>query len=104
MAEIVDIRRFKNKRKLIGFCGLDPVIKQSGNYKGRFKISKRGNSHARRIAFIMAGCVKRSCPYFREYYLKKRREGKSYKEAVIATSTKLLRTIYTLLRGDRLFK
>ena len=104
MAEIVDIRRFKNKRKLIGFCGLDPVIKQSGNYKGCFKISKRGNSHVRRIAFIMAGCVKRSCPYFREYYLKKRREGKSYKEAVIATSTKLLRTIYTLLREDRLFK
>ena len=104
MAEIVDIRRFKNKRKLIGFCGLDPVIKQSGNYKGRFKISKRGNSHTRRIAFIMAGCVKKRCPYFREYYLKKRREGKSYKEAVIATSTKLLRTIYTLLKEDRLFK
>ena len=52
----------------------------------------------------MAGCVKRSCPQFREYYLKKRKEGKSYKEAVIATSTKLLRTIYTLLKENRLFK
>ena len=104
MAEIVDIRRFANKRKLIGFCGLEPVIKQSGSYKGSFRISKRGHSHARRTIFIMAGCVKRSCPQFREYYLKKRREGKSYKEAVIATSTKLLKTIYTLLKEDRLFK
>lgn len=104
MAEIVDIKRFPNKRKLIGFCGLDPVIKQSGNYKASFRISKRGNSHLRRIAWIMAGCVKRSNPYFREYYLKKRREGKSYKEAVIATSTKLLRTIYALLWEDRYFK
>lgn len=104
MAEIVDIKRFEGYRKLVGFCGLDPVIKQSGNYKTKWRISKKGNSHARRIAWIMGGCVKRSCPYFREYYLKKRSEGKSYKEAVIATSTKLLRVIYTLLNENRGFK
>jgi len=103
LSEVVDIKRFNGWRKLIGFCGLDPVIKQSGNYNGKWKLSKRGNKHARRIAFIMAGCVKRSCPYFRQYYIKKRNEGKSYTEAVVATSTKLLRTIYTLLKEDRLF-
>jgi transposase len=78
MAEIIDIKRFANKRKLIGFCGLDPVIKQSGGYKARFRISKRGNAHARRIAFIMANCVKRESPYFRKYYLKKRGGGNCY--------------------------
>lgn len=104
MAELVDIKRFKHYRKLVGFCGLDPVIKQSGKFKASWRISKRGNSHARRIIWIMAGCVKRNCPYFRKYYLKKRKEGKSYKEAVIATSTKLLRTIYALLNENRLFK
>ena len=104
MAELVDIKRFNNYRKLVGFCGLDPIIKQSGKFKAGFRISKRGNVHARRIIWIMAGCVKRSCPYFREYYLKKRNEGKSYKEAVIATSTKLLRTIYALLNENRVFK
>lgn len=104
MAEIVDIKRFSGYRKLIGFCGLDPVIKQSGKFKASWRISKKGNSHARRIIWIMGGCVKRSCPYFRSYYLKKRNEGKSYKEAVIATSTKLLRTIYALLNEGRCFK
>jgi transposase len=104
MAEIIDIKRFANKRKLVGFCGLDPVIKQSGGYKAKFRISKRGNAHARRIAFITASCVKRKSPYFRQYYLKKRAEGKSYTEAVIATSTKLLRTIYALLSENRLFE
>lgn len=104
MAEIADIKRFEHYRKLIGFCGLDPIIKQSGRFKAGWRISKRGNSHGRRIAWIMAGCVKRSCPYFRDYYLKKRSEGKSYKEAVIATSTKLLRTIYALLNENRCFK
>ncbi|MCM8757895.1 MAG: IS110 family transposase, partial [Candidatus Omnitrophica bacterium] len=67
MAEIIDIKRFPYKGKLIGFCGLDPVIKQSGNYKASLHISKRGNSHARRIVWIMAGCVKRINPYFRDY-------------------------------------
>jgi transposase len=104
MAEIVDIKRFANKRRFIGFCGLGSVVEQFRNYKARFKISKRGNSHARRIAFIMAGSVKRNCPYFREYYLKKRNEGKSYTEAVIATSTKLLRSIYALLWGNCCFR
>lgn len=104
MAEIVDIKRFEHYRKLVGFCGLDPVIKQSGRFKASFRISKRGNAHARRIVWIMAGCVKRSCSYFREYYLKKRSEGKSYKEAIVATSTKLLRTIYALLNENRCFK
>ena len=104
MAELINIKRFENYRKLIGFCGLDPVIKQSGKFKASFRISKRGNAHARRIVWIMAGCVKKSCPYFREYYLKKRNEGKSYKEAVIATSTKLLRVIYALLSENRTFK
>lgn len=103
MAELIDIKRFDNYRKLVGFCELDPVIKQSGNYKASLRISKKGNAHTRRIAWIMAGCVKKSCPYFREYYLKKRNEGKSYKEAVIATSTKLLRTIYALLNESRCF-
>jgi transposase len=104
MAELVDIKRFEHYRKLVGFCGLDPVIKQSGRFKASWRISKRGNSHARRIAWVMAGCVKRSCPYFREYYLKKKAEGKSYKEAVVATSTKLLRTIFALLNENRCFK
>jgi transposase len=104
MAELVDIKRFEHYRKLIGFCGLDPIIKQSGRFKASWRISKRGNAHARRIAWIMAGCVKKSSPYFREYYLKKRSEGKSYKEAIVATSTKLLRTIYALLNENRVFK
>ncbi|MFN4132652.1 MAG: IS110 family transposase [Caldimicrobium sp.] len=103
LAEIVDIKRFANKRKLVGFCGLDPIIKQSGKFSQKFRISKRGNAHARRIIWIMAGSVKRNCPYFREYYLKKRKEGKSYKEAVIATATKLLGVIHSLLTHERCF-
>ncbi|MCS7216057.1 MAG: IS110 family transposase [Thermodesulfovibrio sp.] len=103
MSEIMDIKRFKNEKKLIGYCGIDPVIKQSGKYKGSMKMSKRGNAHVRRISFIMAECVRKHCPAFGNYYIKKINEGKSYREAIVATSNKLLRKIYTLLSENRLF-
>ncbi|MCM8833139.1 MAG: IS110 family transposase [Candidatus Omnitrophica bacterium] len=64
MSEIMDIKRFKNEKKLIGYCGIDPIIKQSGKYKESVKISKRGNSHVRRISFIMAECGRKHCPEF----------------------------------------
>ncbi|HOM26324.1 MAG TPA: IS110 family transposase [bacterium] len=103
ISEIMNIGRFASYKKLIGYCGLDPVIKQSGKYKGVWKISKRGNSHVRRIAFIMAESVRKMTPYFRDYYIKKINEGKSYRQAIIATSTRLLKVIYYLLLDNRLF-
>ena len=52
IAELKDIRRFENHKKLIAYCGFDPTIIQSGksiHYNG--PISKRGNSTARKILF-----------------------------------------------------
>ena len=103
MVELIDIKRFNQNRKLVGFCGLAPIIKQSGRFKATWRISKRGNAHTRRILWIMANMAKKNTPCFREYYLKKRQEGKSYKEAVVATSTKLIRCIFVLLNENRCF-
>ena len=50
IAELKDIRRFENHKKLIAYCGFDPTIIQSGksiHYNG--PISKRGNSTATRF-------------------------------------------------------
>jgi len=52
----------------------------------------------------MAESVRKRAPYFRDYYIKKINEGKSYKEAIIATSTRLLKVIYYLLLDNRLFR
>ena len=52
LGELGDITRFDSPKQLIAFCGLDPIIKQSGksiNVKGA--ISKRGNKYARYILF-----------------------------------------------------
>lgn len=103
ISEVGSIKRFANYKKLIAYSGLDPTIYQSGKYIGKSRISKRGNRHIRRVLFIMAQKVVRFNIYFREYFLKKRGEGNSYKKAIISVTHKLIRVIYSLLINKRLF-
>src|SRR5215218_9726209 len=48
MASVGDIRRFASPRQLVGYLGLDPRVRQSGNAEARHgRISKAGSSLAR---------------------------------------------------------
>jgi len=99
LAEVGGIERFGwSYKKVVAYAGLDPVIHESGRYKGRFKISRRGNPHLRRIIWNMAVNAIFFNEEFKNYFRRKREEGKSYKEAVIATSNKLIRIIVYLLK------
>jgi len=50
IAAIGDISRFEDPRKLVGYLGLDPKVRQSGDAPARgAKISKRGNTQARSV-------------------------------------------------------
>ncbi len=105
LIEIGDINKFKSHNQLRAFIGTDPSIKQSGssvNINGR--ISKRGNSHLRRTIWQMAFAVRKFSPGFEQYYLKKREEGKKYKQAVIAVANKLIKTLYALLKNNSRFR
>jgi transposase len=96
-------RTFSKVKKLIAFSGLDPIIKESGQWKGKGKISKRGSRSLRRLLFLMSTLVIRNNPVFRELYDRKRGEGKRYRQAVLAVAHKLLRVIHSMLRYRRPF-
>ena len=104
MVEVSSVDKFKSVKQLCAFIGIDPSIKQSGssiNYRG--KISKRGNANLRRTIWQMAIGVIRSCEKFNAYFSKKRKEGKKFKQAVIAVANKLLKTIFVLLKNKTKF-
>jgi len=104
MVEVSSIDKFKSVKQLCAFIGIDPSVRQSGtsiNYKG--KISKRGNANLRRTIWQMAIGTIRSCEKFNTYFNKKREEGKKFKQAVIATANKLLKTIFILLKNKTKF-
>ena len=99
-----DIRAFENDRKLIAAAGLDPTTHESGKYKGKSKISKRGNRHLRRVIWLMTTKVIISNEVFRTYYFKRRKEGLIYKMAVLATAHKLIRVMFSMLVNQRYFE
>ena len=60
IAEIGDVRRFKNKHSLIAYAGIDSPPYQSGTFIAtEIHISKRGNSYLRKVGFeIMQSLIK----------------------------------------------
>ncbi len=103
LAEIGDIYRFKSADALLAFAGLDPSVYQSGNYEGNFKISKRGSSILRWAIYQSAQAIVKFDPVFREYYLKKKAQGKKHRNVLGHVTKKLTRVIYSILKNKSVY-
>lgn len=98
LSEIGDISRFSNPTKLLAYAGLDPSVKQSGNFNAtNTKISKRGSKHLRYAIHTAASIIIFNNDTFYEYYTSKRAQGKGYRNAVGHVSNKLVRVIFKIL-------
>lgn len=105
LTEIGDINNFESPKQIIAFAGTDPTVYQSGssvNIKG--SISKRGNSHLRRAIWHMARAATVWNETLKSYYDKKRKEGKTFKQSVIAVANKLIRIIFSMLKNRTKFE
>ena len=97
VGEIGSIDRFADPKKLTAFAGLDPRVKQSGiSLKSNTHITKRGSPFLRRAAFIAASVAQRHDLEMKSYYVKKRSEGKRYREATVANARHILNRIYAV--------
>lgn len=102
MAEIGDIYRFKSKKALIGYAGIDAPPYQSGdvNVSSR-SISKRGSADLRKTLFVVMQIILQKQPTNESVYQfldKKRSEGKPYKVYMIAGANKFLRIYYARVK------
>ncbi|MDE5670028.1 MAG: IS110 family transposase [Eubacterium sp.] len=98
IAEIGDVRRFKNKHALIAYAGIDAPPYQSGCFNASKRhISKRGNPYLRKTGYeIMQSLIKHKPEndVVYDFIVKKRSQGKCGKEAMIAGLNKFLRVYY----------
>lgn len=104
LAELGNYQDFASHKKVLAFAGLDPTIHQSGKFEGMSMISRRGNRHLRKAIYNMAFCVVRYAGPFRDYFLKRKREGLPFRKALLATAHKLVRTIFSMLNNKTLYK
>ena len=78
------------------FIGIDVSVKQSGTWRGRSKLSKRGNAYLRKRMFQAAWGAMQNAPEFKAYYQRLRDQGRSYKESLLMIARKQLRIAYIL--------
>ena len=102
LAEIGDISRFKNSSALVAFAGIDPTVRQSGEFNSTHNhMSKRGSPYLRHAIFLAATtCSFHNSP-LNAYYKKKRDQGKHHLTATGAMARKLTTIIYAVLRDGK---
>lgn len=97
MAEIGDICRFKNKKSLVCYAGLEAPPNDSGKVTSNRKISKKGSPHLRKALFQVMACILQHSPAddpIFQFLDRKRSEGKHYFSYMNAGSAKFLRIYY----------
>ena len=103
LAELGDVGRFPTVDKVVAYAGLDPKVRESGRWRGRRKLSKRGSPALRAALYRTAMGARLSNPVIGAEYKRMRSRGKSHKEALVAASRKLLKIIYAVLRDKKPF-
>ena len=104
IAETNGFALFENQKQLESYVGYDVIENQSGNHVGRTKISKKGNSHIRRILHMAAlnavtYKVKPFVDLYERVYLKTSIKMKGY----VAVQRKLLVMLYALYKKNEKF-
>ena len=102
LGEIGDIHRFDAPEKLVAYAGIDATVYQSGNFEAtETHMSKRGSPFLRVALWQAASMAALYDPQLKEYYQKKKAEGKHHGTAVGAVARKLLARIFIILKENR---
>lgn len=101
LGEIGDIHHFSEPKKLLAFAGLDPSVRQSGNFQAsRTRMSKRGSKVLRYALINAAHNVVKNNSTFKAYYDAKRAEGRTHYNALGHCAGKLVRVIWKMLTDE----
>lgn len=91
--------QFSSKDALVAFVGLDVSVRQSGTFRGRGKLSKRGNAFTRKVLHQIAWGLKQHNDVYREYYESLRLRNLHYTTCLNAVARKFLRRLYAQFDG-----
>jgi transposase len=86
LAAVGDIRRFPNTNKLVGYLGLDPRVRQSGDQPAKHgRISKQGSAHGRHALVEAAWSAVRQPGPLRAFY-QRVRARRGHQIAIVASA------------------
>jgi transposase len=104
LAEVPNIKQYRNARQVAAFAGLVPRERQSGSsVKGRVRLSKIGNARLRKALYFPAITALRCSPFFQDWSEGLRQRGKSKMSVIGAVMRKLIHIAYGVLKSGRPF-
>lgn len=93
---------FAGSDAFVAYMGLDVRIRESGKYKGKRKLTKRGEPELRRLLYC-AGKPAQTCQRFADYHQKLLDKGMCKIAARVALGRKLARIAFTLMSRQQFF-
>ncbi|WP_262699516.1 MULTISPECIES: IS110 family transposase [Streptomyces] len=99
-----DMTAFGNPDRLAGVAGLAPVPRDSGKINGNLRRPRRYSRRLLRLFYLSTQVAAYSCPESKAFYQRKRSEGKSHKQAILALARRRLNVLWALIRDHRTFK
>ena len=98
--QFLDLEGSQHPKQWIAFVGLDISVRQSGQWRGRGKLTKRGNPYLRKRFYSAAWGAVMNYSDFRKYYDQLKSQGKNHVEALLTIARKLLRIAFAVLKHN----
>jgi transposase len=95
---------FDSVDRLASVAGLAPVPRDSGRISGNLHRPRRFNRRLLRTCYLAALSSLKNSPASRSYYDRKRGEGKSHKQALIALARRRINVLWAMLRDHTAYQ
>jgi len=90
---------FRSSDAFVAFLGLDVRVRDSGQLRGRRRLTKKGNPELRRLLFLAAMQAARSLSW-KDFYQRHLDRGFSRIQALVVLARKLARVAFALLKNQ----
>jgi len=100
VGETLGFTGFTNAKQLTSYAGFDVVLKESGAYKGKTRISKKGNKNIRRALYMPAMTAVRCNPTLKKFYERVKPTKAKPMIALVGVERKLLVLMYSLWKNE----
>ncbi|HEY2505260.1 MAG TPA: IS110 family transposase [Streptosporangiaceae bacterium] len=99
-----DLSAFETPGRLASIAGLAPAPRDSGRITGNHHRPRRFNRRLLRTCYLAALSSLKNSPASRAFYDRKRGEGKSHKQALIALARRRLNVLWAMLRDRTTYR
>lgn len=100
VAETSGFGLFTSAKQLVSYSGYDVVLRESGNFKGKTRISKKGNKHIRAVLHMPSMTAIRVNPTLKPFYERLKSKKEKPIVALVGVQRKLLTLMYSQWKSN----